>query len=384
MINMQFIINRLLVKFPVFKVFIDGLGFIEDKNQKTAATDGRNVYYNTDFFKRIPEDKQDTVTAHELLHVSLKHLDRMKGRNIEVWNYATDAVINQMLKKYGFQLLDGMIDCPDAASMSAEEYYEKMINNPNLESILEKYRAKKQQKDSVISTHEHWGKETLDRDIPNFDEKTFKSVNDSLIEAENREFLAKINSKQEVVQLGQIKERKPVLDWKTFLKKHSKKVISADYNFFKGEFDENGIYYYPYELEKGCEVEILLDTSGSVDDNLVRNFLKECKSILEGAKLKIACFDDKFYGFEEIKHSSDIDNFEIKGRGGTNFEVAVSAFTSKSKIKIIFTDGYAEMPQKNVDAIWIVYSAKKIKPPGGTVININKDEIINHKKSRSR
>ena len=381
---MQLIINELLIKFPVFKLFIDSLEFAEDRNEKTASTNGRAVYYNSAFFERIPEDIRVTVTAHELLHISLKHLDRMKDRNIEVWNYATDSVINQMLKKHGFQLLDGMIDCPDAASMSAEEYYEKMINDPNLDSILEVYRDKKQQYDSVISTHEHWGKEFLDKDIPNFDEKTFESVNDSLIEAENREFLNKLNGKQEFEQLGRIEENNPILDWKNFLRKHSKKVISADYNFFKGEFDENGIYYYPYELEKGCEVEILLDTSGSVDDNLVRNFLRECKSILEGAKLKIACFDDKFYGFEEIKHSSDIDNFEIKGRGGTNFDVAVSAFSSKSKIKIIFTDGIATMPKKNLDVIWIVYSDFKINPPGGTVININKDEIVNYEKPRNR
>lgn len=76
-----------------------------------------------------------------------------------------------------------------------------------------------------------------------------------------------------------------------------------------------------------------------------------------------------------------IDSLEIKGRGGTNFDAAVSAFTSKSKIKIIFTDGYANMPQKSVDAIWIVYSELKINLPGGVVININTDEILNYERS---
>ena len=55
-----------------------------------------------------------------------------------------------------------------------------------------------------------------------------------------------------------------------------------------------------------CETEIVLDTSGSIDDKLLRNFLRECKNILNFYKIKVGCFDTKFYGFTEIKNMKDI------------------------------------------------------------------------------
>ena len=139
---------------------------------------------------------------------------------------------------------------------------------------------------------------------------------------------------------------------------------------------------YPYEIKRGCEVEILIDTSGSVNDELVKSFLRECKNILNETKIKIGCFDTKFYGFHEIKNISDIDNFNIEGRGGTNFEIAVNSFSNKKNLKIIFTDGYAAPPKTNLNAMWIVYSNSKINPPGGKVVYIDPNTLENKRKIR--
>ena len=121
------------------------------------------------------------------------------------------------------------------------------------------------------------------------------------------------------------------------------------------------------------EVEIVLDTSGSIDVVLLKKFLSECKNILKYSKLKIGCFDTKFYGFHEVKNEEDIDNMKFIGGGGTDFNVAVRAFTRRVANKIIFTDGEAPMPNISFDAIWIVFSNKKIEPKGGKVIYVNKE-----------
>lgn len=67
------------------------------------------------------------------------------------------------------------------------------------------------------------------------------------------------------------------------------------------------------------------------------------------------------------------------GGGDTNFNTAVNAFSDSADNKIIFTDGYAAMPDKELDAIWIVYGIDKIKPKGGRVIYINEEELKNLK-----
>ena len=99
MFNIDNVINRMLIYFPIFKTFINNIVFIEDKAISTACTNGSKVYYNFEYFSSLSKDEQVFIVAHELMHITLKHITRLEGRNIEVWNYATDAVINQILKK---------------------------------------------------------------------------------------------------------------------------------------------------------------------------------------------------------------------------------------------------------------------------------------------
>ena len=62
--------------------------------------------------------------------------------------------------------------------------------------------------------------------------------------------------------------------------------------------------------------------------------------------------------------------------GGTDFDVAVNAFSRRATNKIIFTDGFAKMPRKEErGVIWIVFGDEKIHPRGGKVINIQGDQL---------
>ena len=103
--------------------------------------------------------------------------------------------------------------------------------------------------------------------------------------------------------------------------------------------------------------------------------MKECKNIIQNSKVYVGCFDTKFYGFKELRDEKDIDKMKFVGGGGTDFNVAVNAFTRRVENKIIFTDGEANMPQKKMDIIWVVFGDKKIKPKGGRVIYINNKEF---------
>lgn len=65
----------------------------------------------------------------------------------------------------------------------------------------------------------------------------------------------------------------------------------------------------------------------------------------------------------------------FQGGGGTDFNVAVNAFSRRVENKIIFTDGEAPMPEKAMDAIWIGFGEDKIKPKGGKVITITRRQL---------
>lgn len=164
----------------------------------------------------------------------------------------------------------------------------------------------------------------------------------------------------------------PLIDWRLLLKE----AISYDVDWSYQNASVEDVVVTAYLEEKPTpETEIVLDTSGSINQNLLRNFLRECKNILKISRVKVGCFDTKFYGFTEIRNMSDIDNLSFYGGGGTDFDVAVNAFSRRVENKIIFTDGCATMPNMRTDAIWIVFGDRKIEPIGGRVIYIN-DEYL--------
>lgn len=164
----------------------------------------------------------------------------------------------------------------------------------------------------------------------------------------------------------------PLIDWRRLLKEAVKYDI--DWSYQNAGIEDGVVTAYLEEMPRP-ETEIVLDTSGSIDETLLRNFLRECKNILKTSKVKVGCFDTQFYGFTEIKDVSDIDNLPFYGGGGTNFEVAVNAFTRRVENKIIFTDGDASMPNTPIDAIWIVFGGIKINPAGGKVIHIDDEQL---------
>ena len=173
---------------------------------------------------------------------------------------------------------------------------------------------------------------------------------------------------------------KSLIDWRIILKKAVNIKLRWD---IRNPEVEYGVLVPKINKLAYPRTEILLDTSGSIDEEMLRNFLRECKYILQNSEMWVGCFDTKFYGFQKIKSEKDIENMTFYGRGGTNFDVAVSAFGQRVDNKIIFTDGYADMPKEKSDIIWIVFGEEKINPPGGKVIYIDNEQLKRLKPSTS-
>ncbi len=390
MFDLQLQIKKLLIKSPLLKPYIDWVKFIPTNIYRTGATDGKVVYYNPEGLSKRTELGQQFTIIHELLHIALNHMERCGNRHPEIYNDACDAVINQMIKKMGIPIPEEDIDYPDAAGLSVEEYYEILIKKPEYQAILNSSTPYPKRSDD-IAPHTAWGKnkESLEgrpKEVPE-DEKEFQKENDEVKEKLADDFFDKLKTnaehKVENKKVGNVGTATTFVSWEDLLRYELTKN-KTDYDFFNGEFDEEGIWYYPYQTQKEeeSEVEILIDSSYSVDDDLVRAFLREIKSIAGSARIKIGCFNDAFDGFSEIKDETDIDNFTITSRGGTDFEVAVQSFQSPTSVKIVFTDGYAREPKSFCEAIWIVYSEAKIKPPGGFVYNVDPNKICQNNRTK--
>lgn len=133
--NIDSIKRDLLVKFPKFANIINNSNFIVDTNVDSVATDGKNIYYNPDFVNSISMEQQTFAFANVILHIASNNIVRAEGKDKVLWNIATDAVINSMLRQEGISDIKNSINIPNAINYSAEEMYNKLLEAKNKKSI---------------------------------------------------------------------------------------------------------------------------------------------------------------------------------------------------------------------------------------------------------
>ena len=443
--NIESIKRKLLVKYPFFGSVVANSSLIAEPAVATAGTDGKTIYYNPNFMESITDEEQMFVFTHEICHIAFDHIFRSEGKDKELWNIATDSIINAFLKQDGLPMVEGSVDIPEAINYDAEEMYKKLLeekkqfqhqSSSSSESSQEQNKQSQEQsgsgsgegsqeeekqQDVGHDTHSMWDK-AIEKKHQDEKSKLNPGQSDnkdeekqSTDERKNKEQEKKKNEEiRKITELGEketFKQNKiarkkqleelrkalasqshgygnitnserrnitdigtsePLIDWRRLLKEAVK--YDVDWSYQNSGIEDGVVTAYLEEIPRP-ETEIVLDTSGSIDETLLRNFLRECKNILQTSKVKVGCFDTQFYGFTEIKDVSDIDNLEFYGGGGTNFDAAVNAFTRRVENKIIFTDGNAVMPSTPIDAIWIVFGGIKINPVGGKVIHIDDEQL---------
>ena len=70
-----------------------------------AVDDNSNIYINPEFvLKELSDDETTGVLAHETMHNATLSLFRLRGRNMKLWNIATDYVMNRDLLEMGLKL----------------------------------------------------------------------------------------------------------------------------------------------------------------------------------------------------------------------------------------------------------------------------------------
>ena len=391
--------RKMLVKYPFFGSVVANVEYEENEEIETAETDGKVIYYNPLFLESLSIEEQLFVFTHEVCHVAFNHVLRSEEKEEETWNIAADAVTNALLKRDGLKMPDGGVDIKDAINYDVEELYKKLLEGgkqPNKKDQNDNSPNGNSKKSAGPNNHSMW-KDAVKKhkmDEGKKDDKTEIKKKQKECESLGERGAFKKNLEEKKRKLTELKEQitkqagtttnqslrdvkeignaKPLIDWRYILRETIKYDVDWSY---KNAYIEDGVVFANLEEQPMPETEIVLDTSGSIDETLLKNFLRECKNILKHSKLKVGCFDTKFYGFQEIRTEEDIENMKFVGGGGTNFDAAVNAFSRRVENKIIFTDGEACMPKKPLDAIWIVFGSEKINPKGGKVINITGEQL---------
>ena len=430
-VDIDSIKRKLLIKYPTFGSVVANLDFQECKDIATAGTNGKVILYNPKFLEDLSEKQQIFIFAHEICHVAFEHIFRSEGKDKRLWNIATDSVINALLEQDGLPMVEGGVDIPEAINYDAEEMYNKLLEKEKKKQKQQsgqenqgEQNSQRGQEETDIGhdTHSLWDKAIEERKK----EQQEQTKNEEETEEKEQEEKSKFSEQgeRETFKQNKIERRKqlhklsrelankasheiengmqregkklsdigiatPLIDWRKLLRQ----AIRYDEEYTRKNVRmRNGYFRHKLEQLPIPETEILLDTSASVSEVLLKNFLRECKNILDNSKVKAGCFNTEFHGFTELKKPEDIDNMSFPIGGGTDFNAAVGAFSRKTPNKIIFTDGEADMPRETVrNVIWVVFGDEKINPKGGKVINITGEQLrrlhksfIQDKDDRSR
>ena len=331
------ICDDLADRYPQWAPRIGMLEFRPAVGIRPVDNDGRTIYYNERLMAYYTREAQSFYVAQQLAHLQLNHFARGRGKEAALWKKATDAVVNAMLKADGFQLPEDAILLPEAAEQSAEALYGILLADPN----------RQPEPETVLEITEQTGKSQESS------QKAGKESGAQAREIDEPGLAAIVRGLAEMLEPS----------------------MQLDFDWFPGSTIRHGVLRHEFRAYPVAHAEILLDTSASVDRELLRAFVRGVKGLLQqDAVIRVGCFDTRFYGFQDVHSEEDILALELSGAGGTDFSVAVAAFTGDAENNIIFTDGFAEMPAQSCDAIWVVYGNAVIHPRGGRVLYAKPNE----------
>jgi predicted metal-dependent peptidase len=290
--------TQLLLKHPFFGTLALKLKVVEE-SIKTMATDGHHLFYNDKFVNSLTEDELTGVVCHELLHCALMHMYRRGDREPKKWNYACDQVINEMLlKTFGMHLPADRVYDAIYDGLSAEEVYNR-IPDPEEMPQWGTFTAPSNQ-GTVHEQEAEWGialKQAVE---------AAKAAGES------------IGHLAELVKLSESK-----VNWREQLSRLIGSHAKTDYSWMKPNptyLHRNFVIPTLSEPSIG-HLTFAIDTSGSVNNDELSQFLGELHHVLENVHFEsitvLEC-DTEINKVTEYERDDSIEA-KVHGRGGTYF-----------------------------------------------------------------
>lgn len=352
---------KLLVDYPLFGTIASRLELIKNDDIEAFKSDGTTLEYSSDFFQNLTTCEMQFVFANGAMHASLAHENRKNGRSGWLWQLSTDYAINDMLVQNGM-------------SRPYQTHYSKRFEGLYAEEIYAEL------KDDILRDElEYEGDDSSDTQPENKNQKNDKKID--LNEQLFQEFAkATIDSKTatDEMPLGMqrfftIKDDAKI-DWRKELRVAIDKFHKDDYTLMppNKKFLHLGIYL-PSSSSQKVKFAVAIDSSGSVDESLLSDFLSELNFLMNTiSSYEITLFvcDDRIRS-KQIFYSGDILEVKILGGGGTDFRPVFESIDKEIQdinLLLYFSDLEGTFPKESpsYDVKWITPKERDI--PFGEMI----------------
>jgi predicted metal-dependent peptidase len=348
----------------------------------TAATDGRNFYYNTRFVEMLRPKEIEFLFGHEVLHCVYDHFGRRGDRDPKIWNFANDFCVNADLKKHNVGEMITTVPClydKKYEGMSSEEVYDDLMQNAqkiNMSDLLDK----------MIDEHldgEGDGDGDGDQEgkgRPKLSQADRDAIKDEIKEA----MLAAASATQDAGNIPAGVKRmindltEPKMNWRELLRMQLESTIKSDYTWMRSS--RKGWHMDAVmpgmKLDPMIDIAVALDASGSISESMLKDFLSEIQGIMDSFpayKIHVVTFDTEAYNPAQYdsENLDSICDYEVKGGGGTDFDCVYNYLKAEEiepKRLIMFTDGYpfgSWGDENYTDTVFILHGTTTIVPPWG-------------------
>ena len=352
----------------------------------TAATDGRNFYYNSRFIDLLKPKEVEFLFGHEVLHCVYDHFGRRGDRDPMLFNVANDYAVNGDLKKHRVGEFITSVPCLYDAKyegMSSEEIYDDLYENAekiNLSDLIDKLLDDHMDGEGDSDSDEDGDDKDGKGKKPKLSAEERQKIRDEIKEA----VLAAAAASDGAGNLPAGVKRliqdmtAPKMNWRELLRMQLESTIKSDFTWMRAS--RRGWHMDAVmpgmKNDELIDIAIGIDASGSIDERMLKDFLSETQGIMDqfqSYKIHIFTFDTRVYN--PAQYNSDnldsICDYEVKGGGGTDFD-AIFNYLKEEQIEpkrlVVFTDGYpfgSWGDENYADTVWIIHGNTTVVPPWG-------------------
>ena len=324
----------------------------------TAAVDGRNLFFNTQFFNAMSNQEIEFVIAHEILHCVFDHLTRREDRDGQIYNIAADYIVNNLLVRDRIGTIPKLVDCYQDFkydTWSSEEVYDDIFEQAkqNGDDFLN-------QLGELLDEHLDWegdGEEdgnnnsNISNKQPKYSKEQMREIRDEV--KENMMTAAQSSGAGNVpaeIERMISKLTEPKMNWREILRQQIQSTIRNDYTFMRPS--RKGWHMSAVlpgqNFDETIDIAVGIDMSGSIGNEQGEDFLGEVQGIMDEYQdynIKVWCFDTKVYNEQDFTADGGerLEEYEIIGGGGTEFDCNweyMKQHDITPKKFIMFTDGY--------------------------------------------
>ncbi|MDH4945247.1 VWA-like domain-containing protein [Sulfurimonas sp. C5] len=360
---------KLLVEYPYFGTLASKISLEINDDIESFKSDGKKIEYREDYLADLELSEIEFILANGAMHKALAHENRKGNRSGWLWRMATDIAINDMLIENGLDMPYGAEYRKRFAGMYAEEIYAEL-------------------KDDILRDDEDLEYEADDaEDVEQNNEQKQQQTEEELQEEILQEQLMAeeaISLLEQKFQSGEVPESIErffdisgfgKVNWRDELRDAIDKYYRDDYTLIppSKKLLYQGIYL-PSNISNTFKLVIAIDSSGSIDEELLNQFLSEVNFLMEHVQnyqIDLLVCDDKIHSHQTFYSGEPLD-VKVIGSGGTSF-IPVFDFVEKNidevKLLLYFTDLDGAFPKEHpsYEVKWVSQKEKEI-PFGGLIL----------------